>query len=101
MAEYIQGALSAGIFHPHHILGPITKPSQSMMGGLSLLHEDCPPEQHLKNPVHFTSPRSLFKRGRSCADIVHTWDKIGIDMSRAFDTIKRSEVLELLDQAQG
>lgn len=70
MAEYIQGALSAGIFHPHHNLGPITKPSQSMMGGLSLLQEDCPPEQHLKNPVHFTGPWSLFKRGRSCADIV-------------------------------
>ncbi|KAI8519244.1 hypothetical protein Bbelb_025010 [Branchiostoma belcheri] len=59
------------------------------------------------------SYQSGFKRGRSCADIVWAqrmlvsvvmskhWDfhKMGIDMSRAFDTIKRSKILEVLDQA--
>lgn len=63
---------------------------------------------------NFTGPwQSGFKRGRSCADIVWAqrmlvsitmskhWDfhKMGIDMSRAFDTIRRSTVLEVLQQA--
>ena len=63
---------------------------------------------------HFTGPyQSGFKRGRSCADIVWAqrmlvsvvmtkrWDffKMGIDMSRAFDTIKRSKILNILHQA--
>ena len=63
---------------------------------------------------HFTGPyQSGFKRGRSCADIVWAqrmlvsvvmskhWDfyKMGIDMSRAFDTIKRPKILEVLHQA--
>ncbi|XP_078682194.1 uncharacterized protein LOC144916745 [Branchiostoma floridae x Branchiostoma belcheri] len=63
---------------------------------------------------NFTGPyQSGFKRGRCCADIVWAqrmlvsvvmskhWDfhKMGIDMSRAFDTIKRSKILEVLDQA--
>ncbi|XP_019625003.1 PREDICTED: uncharacterized protein LOC109470482 [Branchiostoma belcheri] len=63
---------------------------------------------------NFTGPyQSGFKRGRSCADIVWAqrmlvsvvmskhWDfhKMGIDMSRAFDTVKRSKILEVLDQA--
>ncbi len=57
--------------------------------------------------------QSGFKRGRSCADIVWAqrmlvsvvmskyWDfhKMGIDMSRAFDTIKRSKTLDVLHQA--
>ncbi|KAG7517035.1 hypothetical protein JOB18_047739 [Solea senegalensis] len=62
----------------------------------------------------FTGPyQSGFKRGRSRANIVWAqcilisvvmikhWDfyKMGIDMSRAFDTIKRSKILEVLDQA--
>ncbi|XP_078682189.1 uncharacterized protein LOC144916740 [Branchiostoma floridae x Branchiostoma belcheri] len=64
---------------------------------------------------NFTGPyQSGFKRGRSCADIVWAqrmlvsvvmskhWDfhKMGIDMSRAFDTVKRSKILEVLDQAR-
>jgi len=63
---------------------------------------------------HFTGPyQSGFKRGRSCADIVWAqrmlvsvvmskhWDfhKMGIDMSRAFDTIKRSKILHVLQEA--
>lgn len=54
-----------------------------------------------------------FKRGRSCADIVWAqrmlisvvqyrhWQfhKMGIDMSRAFDTIKRRKILEVLELA--
>ena len=62
----------------------------------------------------FTGPyQSGFKRGRSCADIVwpqrmltsvvmtRKWDfhKMGIDMSRAFDTIKRKRILDVLLQA--
>ena len=62
----------------------------------------------------FTGPyQSGFKRGRSCADIVWAqrmlvsvvmskhWDfyKMGIDMSRAFDTIKRSKTLDVLHMA--
>ena len=57
--------------------------------------------------------QSGFERGRSCADIVWAqrmlvsvvmskhWDfhKKGIDMSRAFDTIKRSKILDVLHQA--
>ena len=57
--------------------------------------------------------QSGFKRGRSCADIVWAqrmwvsvvmskhWDfhKMRIDMSRAFDTIKRSKTLDVLHQA--
>ena len=54
-----------------------------------------------------------FKRGRSCADIVWAqrmlistvqcchWEfhKMGIDMSRAFDTIKRKKILEVMELA--
>ncbi|KAL6486765.1 hypothetical protein MHYP_G00061570 [Metynnis hypsauchen] len=62
----------------------------------------------------FTGPnQSGFKRGRSCADIVwaqrmlvsvvmmRKWNfyKMGIDMSKAFDTIKRKKILEVLLQA--
>ena len=62
----------------------------------------------------FTGPfQSGFKRGRSCADIVWAqrmlvsvvmtrhWDfhKMGIDMSKAFDTIKRSKILDALSEA--
>ena len=57
--------------------------------------------------------QSGFKRGRSCADIVWAqrmlvsvvmskhWDfhKMGIDMSRAFDTIKRLKILDVLKLA--
>ena len=63
---------------------------------------------------HFTGAcQSGFKRGRSCADIVWAqrmlvsvvmskhWDfyKMGIDMSRAFDTIKRRRILDVLELA--
>ena len=62
----------------------------------------------------FTGPyQSGFKRGRSCADIVWAqrmlvsvvmtkkWDfhKLGIDMSKAFDTIKRKRILDVLHEA--
>ena len=62
----------------------------------------------------FTGPyQSGFKRGRSCADIVWAqrmlvsvvmtkkWDfhKMGIDMSKAFDTIKRKRILDVLHEA--
>ena len=54
--------------------------------------------------------QSGFKQGRSCADIVraqrkhisvvmiHHWDfhKMGIDMSRTFDTINREKILDVL-----
>ena len=54
-----------------------------------------------------------YKRGRSCADIVWaqrmliavvmrkewTYSSMGIDMSRAFDTIKRSTIINLLKDA--
>jgi hypothetical protein len=61
----------------------------------------------------FTGPYQRgFKRGRSCADIVWAqrilvsvvmskhWDfyKMGIDMSRAFGTIKRAKILDVLHQ---
>lgn len=57
--------------------------------------------------------QSGFKRGRSCADIIWAqrmltsivmarhWDfhKMGIDMSRAFDTINREKILDVLTSA--
>jgi hypothetical protein len=57
--------------------------------------------------------QSGFKRGRSCADIVwaqrmlvsvvmtRQWDfhKMGIDMSCAFDTIKRQRILNVLNES--
>ena len=57
--------------------------------------------------------QSGFKKGRSCADIVWAqrmlisvvmtrhWDfhKMGIDMSRAFDTINREKILDVLSSA--
>ena len=71
--------------------------------------------KHIQKKVNmFTnSAQAGFKQGRSCADIVwaqrmliavvqcRQWEfhKMGIDMSRAFDTIKRSKILEVLDMA--
>ena len=57
--------------------------------------------------------QSAYKRGRSCADIVWaqrmlssvvmrkglTFNKMGIDMSRAFDTVKRDTLLRVLEDA--
>jgi hypothetical protein len=54
-----------------------------------------------------------YKHGRSCADIVWaqrmmisvvmrknwTFNKMGIDMSRAFDTVKRTTIIDLLQEA--
>jgi hypothetical protein len=54
-----------------------------------------------------------YKHGRSCADIVWaqrmmisvvmrkqwTFNKMGIDMSRAFDTVKRTTIIDLLHEA--
>ena len=54
-----------------------------------------------------------YKRGRSCADIVWaqrmlisvvtrkewTFNKMGIDMSRAFDTVKRDTIMRVLEDA--
>ena len=54
-----------------------------------------------------------YKHGRSCADIVWaqrmmisvvlrkhwTYNKMGIDMSRAFDTVKRTTIIDLLHEA--
>ena len=63
---------------------------------------------------HYTGPWQCgYKNGRSCADIVwsqrmlisvvlrkhHEFHKMGIDMSSAFDTIKRSTILRLLEDA--
>ena len=63
---------------------------------------------------HYTGPWQCgYKNGRSCADIVwsqrmlisvvlrkhHEFHKMGIDMSSAFDTIKRSTILKLLEDA--
>ena len=63
---------------------------------------------------NFTGPwQAAYKNGRSCADIVWAqrklisvvknkeWEfsKMGIDMSSAFDTIKRKTILELLAKA--
>ena len=63
---------------------------------------------------HYTGPWQCgYKYGRSCADIVwcqrmlisvvlrkqHEFHKMGIDMSSAFDTIKRSTILRLLEDA--
>ena len=63
---------------------------------------------------HYTGPWQCgYKNGRSCADIVwsqrmlisvvlrkhHEFHKMGIDMSKAFDTIKRSTILNLLKDA--
>jgi hypothetical protein len=63
----------------------------------------------------FTGPwQAAYKNGRSCADIVWAqrvlisvvknkdWEfsKMGIDMSSAFDTIKRKTILELLALAE-
>ncbi len=69
----------------------------------------------IRNKIdQFTGPvQAGFKRGRSCADIVwaqrmlvsvvltRKWDfhKMGIDMSKAFDTIKRGRILEVLMEA--
>ena len=61
---------------------------------------------------NYTGPWQCgYKNGRSCADVVwcqrmlisvvlrkhHEFHKMGIDMSSAFDTIKRSTILRLLD----
>ena len=63
---------------------------------------------------HYTGPWQCgYKNSRSCADIVwsqrmlisvvlrkhHEFHKMGIDMSSAFDTIKRSTILRLLEEA--
>ena len=63
---------------------------------------------------HYTGPwQAAYKQGRSCSDIVWCqrmliavvmnkqfhFHKIGIDMSSAFDTIKRSTILSLLSDA--
>ena len=63
---------------------------------------------------HYTGPWQCgYKNGRSCAGIVwsqrmlisvvmrkhHEFHKMGIDMSSAFDTIKRSTILRLLEDA--
>lgn len=62
----------------------------------------------------YTGPwQAAYKRGRSCADIVWSqriltsivlekefeYSKMGIDMTAAFDTIKRSTILNLLEDA--
>lgn len=57
--------------------------------------------------------QSAYKRGRSCSDIVWaqrilisvvmrkqwTFNKMGIDMSRAFDTVKRDTIINILHEA--
>ena len=57
--------------------------------------------------------QSAYKRGRSCADIVWaqrmlasvvtrkewTFNKMGIDMSRAFDTVKKDTIMRVLEDA--
>ena len=63
---------------------------------------------------HYTGPwQAAYKQGRSCSDIVwsqrmliavvmkkqFSFHKMGIDMSSAFDTIKRSTILNLLSDA--
>ena len=59
------------------------------------------------------SYQSAYKRGRSCSDIVWaqrmlvsvvtrkkwTFSKMGIDMSRAFDTVKRDTIINILQDA--
>ena len=63
---------------------------------------------------NYTMPwQSAYKRGRSCSDIVWaqrmlisvvmrkewTFSKMGIDMSRAFDTVKRENIINVLKDA--
>ena len=66
------------------------------------------------NIDNYTMPwQSAYKRGRSCSDIVWaqrmlvsvvmrkdwTFSKMGIDMSRAFDTVKRDTIIRVLHDA--
>ena len=73
--------------------------------------------ERIRKPVNeFLSPsHSGFRSGRSCADVVwaHRWliaktlrykvvvNILGIDMSRAFDTIDRAKLLLILESIKG